>query len=110
MPSTSVHTFSTRIDELGRVHTTGCHDELKMSQSYPPAFGVGIAKVYVSVCARLRNLAIRNICDLVVSDIVDVQELLNTRPTDMWEEADVMSVFEFLARMAPHVRGWWNAQ
>ena len=84
----------------------GLVKELKQSQAYPPEFGQGVAKVFCEVAEHFHNKAMstmRTVCD---GGLVDCDMLLQTVPTDVWEEADLQGVFELLSRMAPHVKGW----
>ena len=97
---------TTWVDEQGIVRATGKKDTMHASQAYPKSFGISIGRLYNSIADTLFTAAI---CPDIPDDyLVDVERLLITVPMDAWDDANLYPIFQFLATIAPDVRGWWS--
>ena len=82
------------VSKKGRA-VTGQPKELRESQDYPPAFGRAIAKLYRKHEARIKQVAHVN----QINDFKDIaiNDLVCKYPDDLWEDACMPEVYDWLA-------------
>ena len=105
--SECLSTVSWHVDADGQTkkRTTGNAVAMKESPGYPDSFGCAVATVYMSHRQSLMQGA-RQKTHVHTAELVDVSELLQAKPCDMWQDADLGPAFDYLMGILPHVKIW----
>ena len=98
--------YEVQPDGTTRKCITGKKDELRNSQSYPQDFGRAWAKLYNSHKGEIKANASSEMRALEREELVDLDELMQTTPADVWEEASLGPVFQHLLALVPYVHAW----